>query len=249
MSAARTNRKARHAVILILSYDGQTEEMSEKLRKDAQNIQTKLESSGDTVTPCPNEKDMVDFFKTDKALEVEKIHIVAHGNWEQCGRFNAAPLADWLAPMICEKAKGRNVKKITLHSCFSGSKHSGTNETKTNETNETKTNEANETKTNETNETKTNETNETDQIFVLQVASGLATQIGSSRYVEVRGSDGLSATDGSGHNWVLPKDTKIEPQNNKEREAQWFKNHAKDRGTARPRFAAQGFSGKSISLD
>jgi hypothetical protein len=106
-------------VILILAYDGETNESRAKIVTEAKAIETKLQERGYDVTLHQTQRAFEEWMtKGTAGKKLNKIHIVAHGNYEQCGNYNAAGLADY----ICAYIKGQtNLKAITIHSCMSAS--------------------------------------------------------------------------------------------------------------------------------
>jgi hypothetical protein len=112
-------------VIVILTYDGETEDSKRKIVTEAENIEGKLRGKGYDVTLKRTQREFNAWMRdgpTSKGLN--KIHIVAHGNQEQCGHYNAVGLADYIYRFIKGK---RDLRAITIHSCKSASVHPRTN--------------------------------------------------------------------------------------------------------------------------
>jgi hypothetical protein len=119
-----TTRAKRKEAIVVLDYEGDTDESMSKLRIEASNIAKRLEGKGRKVYLNKTQQEFETCMKSPDSKGIVKIHIVAHGNQEQCGNFNPIRLADWLRFRIKDKPA---LKYITIHSCCSGSVHPTSN--------------------------------------------------------------------------------------------------------------------------
>lgn len=106
--------------ILVLDYDGQTLNQRQDLLTDAHNIEAKLQRNGREVTLHETQRSFQDWMGTADSRHLQKIYIVAHGNEETCGDYNAGPLADYIRAYIRGKMQ---LNAITILSCMSGSPH------------------------------------------------------------------------------------------------------------------------------
>jgi hypothetical protein len=108
-------------VIVILSYEGEKEDSKTKIKKEAENIESKLKGKGYDVTLKKTQREFNAWMRDGTGSKgLDKIHIVAHGNQEVCGDYNAVGLADYIYRFIKGK---RELKAITIHSCMSASDH------------------------------------------------------------------------------------------------------------------------------
>jgi hypothetical protein len=115
-----TAKVDRKEAIVVLDYEGDAKESRDKLRIEARNVERKLTTARRKVTLSETQEAFEAYMKTPESKGVVKIHIIAHGNQEQCGNFNPTRLADWLRFRIKDKP---SVRFITIHSCFSGTPH------------------------------------------------------------------------------------------------------------------------------
>lgn len=229
-------------MILLMSYANEPVDSKRKLIGDARNIQRKILASGNgtlvvqSANDWPAElfaADTTGLSKKDKAKipaavapptyaaymqsgaskTDSKIHVVGHGNQAVVGIFNAGPFAALLSEGGLKTRK--NIKKITLHSCFSGARHPNAAAT----------------------------AGPLQAIYAGQLAAALAGLLDGDHYVVVRGSDGESYTDSQGHNWAIQDGYSVEdvPKGRSaEHEAQTMAKFMKDRAVARPKFALSG---------
>jgi hypothetical protein len=119
--ATSTNRpRKEEAMILILEYEGEGEDSKNKISKDADILKKKL----DTQAPGHDERiirtaeELKAYFGQEASKAEEKIHVMAHGNTREVGNYNAAGLGEFLWKSGLSKRP--KIKKITLHTCFSG---------------------------------------------------------------------------------------------------------------------------------
>ncbi len=106
--------------LLVLSYEGETLDSAEKISREAELISGKIERKGRKAAVCRGGDEFARVLNNSANKTLQKIHVVAHGNWEVVGNYNAAPLATFIAPLIQNK---NNLQKITLHSCMAGAIH------------------------------------------------------------------------------------------------------------------------------
>ncbi len=110
----------KHA-ILVLEYVDEPKDSRDKILKEAHFIEKKLLAKQDTTAKVfETQHAFGDWMSGDDSRGLTKIHIVSHGNWEEVGRYNGAGLADYIRAHIRGK---RDLRSITIHSCFSGAKH------------------------------------------------------------------------------------------------------------------------------
>jgi hypothetical protein len=218
--------------ILILEFDNENLEQKENILKEARAMKAKLErprksrEEGFQVKLCATQKEFEDWMggNSRDSRNLNKIHIVTHGNEETCGNYNADGLAELIAPTITGK---RSLNAITIHSCYSGSAHHRDPEHPDPEHPE-------------------------GLIFVQQFASGLMGRMTGGNFSEnivLRGSAGRSYTDSQGSNWVLIND-KVDPskelarfKSKKEERKSMEEKYSKPRRTARPKFAIKNVKG------
>lgn len=103
--------------ILVIDYEGQTAQQRQDLLTEAQNIANKLGEKGREVVLHESQCSFQEWMNTAESRKLEKIIIVAHGNWETCGKYNAAPLADYIRSYIKGKMQ---LKSISILSCMAG---------------------------------------------------------------------------------------------------------------------------------
>jgi hypothetical protein len=117
---ATARARKENPMILILEYDGESQDSKDKILKDAENLKKKL----DRQDPRHDEKlirtakELVTYFGQEASKSEEKINVMAHGNTRQVGDYNATGLGEFLWESGLNKRP--NIKKITLHTCFSG---------------------------------------------------------------------------------------------------------------------------------
>ncbi|WP_439579523.1 C80 family cysteine peptidase [Elioraea sp.] len=132
-------------MIVVVNYEGESADSRSKLIKDAENIKAKIDrkkgAATNTAQPakkghgkagpkgkdtaeasapgeklCRTEDELTAYLATPASKEETKLHVVAHGNQQQVGHYNAQGLANWLGPVVKSHPK---LAKITLHACFS----------------------------------------------------------------------------------------------------------------------------------
>lgn len=116
-------KAGRQETILILEYDGQGEDQKADILTEARNIRTKLLGKGREVTLHETKQAFQTWMTGADSRHVAKIHIVAHGNQETCGNYNAGSLADFIRTYVVDK---QDLKFITIHSCCAGEPHPDT---------------------------------------------------------------------------------------------------------------------------
>jgi hypothetical protein len=105
-------------MILILEYDGESNQSKAGILADAEALQSKLMRKKQSSVLCKTITEFSKYLSTPESKTEDKLHVVCHGNRNQVGNFNGGQLARLLWDSGLKNRA--NIKKISFHSCESG---------------------------------------------------------------------------------------------------------------------------------